>query len=97
MSRSSAILAIMGEAWCMSGGGRVPLITAFRLLGRFTIDDCFEKQVPDKLEFEYHDFMSVYCSPWVSIKSSKSLENKGFFTVCSPYPFIRFHTSLPLP
>ena len=22
-------------------------------------------EIPYKLEFEYHDFMSVYCSPWV--------------------------------
>ena len=33
----------------------------------------------------------------ISIKSSRSLEIKGFLAVCSPYPFIRFHTSLPLP
>ena len=30
------------------------------------------------------------------IKSSKTIENKGFFVKCSPYPFIRFHTILPL-
>ena len=29
-------------------------------------------------------------------KSSKSLENKGFFAVSSPYPFIQFHMMLPL-
>ena len=30
------------------------------------------------------------------IKSSKTVENKGFFAICSPYPFIRFYTILPL-
>ena len=30
------------------------------------------------------------------MNSSESLENKGFFAICSPYPFIRFHTTLPL-
>ena len=33
----------------------------------------------------------------LSIKSSKSLENKGFIAMCSPYPFIWFHTSLLFP
>ena len=33
----------------------------------------------------------------LSIKSSKSLGNKGFFAVCSPYPFIRFHYCLCFP
>lgn len=33
----------------------------------------------------------------VVLKSSKSLENKGFIAVCVPYPFIRFHTRLSLP
>ena len=33
----------------------------------------------------------------LSIKSSKSLENKGFIAMCSPYPFIWFHTSLLSP
>ena len=33
----------------------------------------------------------------LSIKSSESLENKGFIAMCPPYPFIRFHTFLPLP
>ena len=31
------------------------------------------------------------------IKSSKSLENKGFIAMCSPYLFIRLHTSLLFP
>jgi hypothetical protein len=30
------------------------------------------------------------------IKTSETVENKGFFALCSPYPFIRFHTVLPL-
>lgn len=33
----------------------------------------------------------------LSIKSSKGLENKGFFAVCSPYSFIRFHNNLFFP
>ena len=33
----------------------------------------------------------------LSIKFSKSLENKGFIAICSPYSFIWFHTSLLFP
>ena len=33
----------------------------------------------------------------VLIKSSKSPENKGFIAMCSPYLFIRLHTSLLFP
>ena len=33
----------------------------------------------------------------VLIKSSKTLENKGFIAVCPPYPFIRFHLCLCFP
>ncbi len=35
--------------------------------------------------------------PRVLIKSSKSLENKGFIAMCLPYLFIRLHTSLLFP